>query len=205
MHLEFSVVIPAFREEGAIGDVVRGLAEVLPRTSTSFEILVIDDGSDDRTAERARAAGARVITHPYNKGYGASLKTGIRAAKGHTVVFMDADGQHRSEDLARLLSNRERYDMVVGQRKGTAGSPLWRKPGKRVLTWVVNRLAGRRIPLLSRKGTSGPCLSHPLTSTRGGTPILSHSILALCVRRLSVRTRRFFTHVPRADWGAVSR
>jgi len=146
MHLDFTVVIPAFREEGAIGDVVRGLAEALPKTNRSFELIVIDDGSNDRTAEYAHAAGARVISHPYNKGYGASLKTGIRAAKGHTVVFMDADGQHRSEDLATLLLNRDRYDMVVGQRKGTAGSPMWRKPGKRVLKWVVNRLAGRRIP-----------------------------------------------------------
>jgi glycosyltransferase involved in cell wall biosynthesis len=146
MHPEFSIVIPAYREEGAIDSVVRNLLEAVPKMVDSFELIVVDDGSDDRTPEVARAAGARVISHPYNKGYGASLKTGIRAAKGRTIVFMDADGQHRSSDLPQLFANRDRYDMVVGQRKGTAGSPLWRKPGKRILAWVVNRLAGRRIP-----------------------------------------------------------
>lgn len=146
MQPDFTIVIPAFREEGAIGNVVRGLLTSVPRMTASFELIVIDDGSDDRTAEVATAAGARVISHPYNKGYGASLKTGIRAAKGRTVIFMDADGQHRVEDLPNLLDNRSRFDMVVGQRKGTAGSPLWRKPGKRILAWVVNRLAGRRVP-----------------------------------------------------------
>lgn len=146
MQPDFSIIIPAFREEGAIGNVVRGLLVALPSMTARFELIVVDDGSDDRTAEIARDAGANVISHPYNKGYGASLKTGIRAAKGRSVVFMDADGQHRSEDLPVLLVGRERYDMVVGQRKGTAGSPLWRKPGKRTLAWVVNRLAGRKVP-----------------------------------------------------------
>ncbi|MDP2809121.1 MAG: glycosyltransferase family 2 protein [Rhodocyclaceae bacterium] len=146
MHPEFTIVIPAFREEEAIGDVVKNLLASIPKIVDSFELIVIDDGSDDRTGEVAKSAGARVISHPYNKGYGASLKTGIRAAKGRTVVFMDADGQHRSEDLPQLLGNRDRFDMVVGQRKGTAGSPLWRKPGKRILSWVVNKLAGRHVP-----------------------------------------------------------
>jgi glycosyltransferase involved in cell wall biosynthesis len=146
MHPEFSIVIPAFREEGAIGSVVGDLLAFVPQLNASFEVIVVDDGSDDRTATFAREAGARVISHPYNKGYGASLKTGIRAATGRTVVLMDADGQHSAKNLPALLTNSERYDMVVGQRKGTAGSPLWRKPGKKVLHWVVNRLAGRNIP-----------------------------------------------------------
>ena len=145
MHFDFTIVIPAFREEGTIFDVVRRLLAALAEITDSFELIVVNDGSDDGTADRATAAGARVISHAYNKGYGASLKTGIRAAKGRTVVFMDADGQHRSEDLPRLLANRDRYDMVVGERMGTAGSPLWRKPGKRILGWVVNRLAGRQV------------------------------------------------------------
>lgn len=146
MKTEFSVVIPAFREEGAIADVVREVLQVAQATGLAHEVIVIDDGSPDRTAELAREAGARVIPHPYNKGYGAALKTGIRAATGRTVIFMDADGQHRPQDLPRLLAERARYDMVVGARKGTAGSPLWRKPGKRVLAWVVNHLVGRRVP-----------------------------------------------------------
>jgi len=59
---------------------------------------------------------------------------------------MDADGQHQATDLNRILAERDTYDMVVGARNGTAGSPLWRKPGKRILGWVVNQLTGRKIP-----------------------------------------------------------
>jgi glycosyltransferase involved in cell wall biosynthesis len=146
MKTDFSVVIPAFREEGAIAAVVTEVLRVAQATGRQYEVIVVDDGSPDRTAELARQAGARVLSHPYNKGYGAALKTGIRAARGHTVVFMDADGQHMPQDLPRLLDDRDKYDMVVGARKGMAGSPNWRKPGKKVLGWVVNHLVGRRIP-----------------------------------------------------------
>lgn len=146
MQFDFTVIIPAYREEGSIGDVVKHLLVALPDITNSFELIVINDGSDDATAQRAMAAGARVISHPYNKGYGASLKTGIRAAKGQSVVFMDADGQHRTTDLPLLLNNRAHYDMVVGSRAGTAGSPLWRKPGKKILGWIVNRLSGHKVP-----------------------------------------------------------
>lgn len=146
MTPQVSVIIPAYREAGAIFDVVRRILTTLPQITKNFELIVVNDGSDDRTAELAASAGARVISHAYNKGYGASLKTGIRASTGRTIVFMDADGQHRAEELALLLAHRSEFDMVVGERKGTAGSPLWRKPGKRVLGWIVNRLAGRTVP-----------------------------------------------------------
>jgi len=146
MQIEFSLVIPAFREEEAIGAVVRSAISMAQSLNYAYEIIVVDDGSSDSTAKHAADAGARVISHPYNKGYGAALKTGIRTAKGRTVVFMDADGQHRADDLPRLLAERSHFDMVVGARKSGAGSPLWRKPGKRVLGWIVNKLVGRKIP-----------------------------------------------------------
>jgi hypothetical protein len=146
MTIQFTIIIPAFREEASIRYVVEKTIQAASELTSQFELIVINDGSDDRTGELAGEGGARVITHPYNKGYGAALKTGIRAAKGHTVVFMDADGQHRVEDLERILAGRACYDLVVGARKGTAGSPLWRKPGKKILGWVVNNLAGRRVP-----------------------------------------------------------
>lgn len=146
MSIDFSIIVPAFREEAAIRDVVTTVLQAAHGITRHFELIVVDDGSDDRTAELAANAGARVVSHPYNKGYGAALKSGIRAAKGHTVVFMDADGQHRVDDLGPILSARLRYDMVVGARRGTSGSPLWRKPGKRVLAWVVDQLVGRKVP-----------------------------------------------------------
>src|SRR4051794_8240069 len=82
----------------------------------------------------ASGAGPRLITHPYNRGKGAALKTGIRAARGDTVVVVDADGQHDPEDIPRLLAHRPMYDMVMGDRgQGGGASPLWRTPGKAIL------------------------------------------------------------------------
>ncbi len=121
-----SVVIPAFQESAAIGAVIKRIMNVVSKLGCDYEVIVIDDGSSDGTGEIARKAGARVITHPYNKGYGASLKTGIRFASNRTVVLLDADGQHDPEDIRRLVAERGTFDMVVGSRKGTAGSPLWK-------------------------------------------------------------------------------
>src|SRR5829696_4283883 len=105
-----SIVIPAFNESGAIATVVRDLAATAPWR----EILVIDDGSNDDTAAQAAAAGARVVRHPYNKGNGAAVKTGIRRATGEFVLIVDADGQHRPADATRLVSHLTAYDLVVG-------------------------------------------------------------------------------------------
>lgn len=144
-----SIIIPAYQESGAIGGVVHDVLQVASELNCEYEVIVVDDGSTDGTGEMARAAGAHVLTHPYNKGYGASLKTGIRFAANRTVIFLDADGQHDPKDIKRLLAERHTYDMVVGARKGTAGSPLWRKPGKVFLGWLANQLTGRKIPDLN--------------------------------------------------------
>lgn len=145
-NYDFSVIIPAFREAGAVKDVVRAVLQQLEAMPQRSEVLVVDDGSDDATGQRAAEAGAKVIRHPYNKGYGAALKTGIRAARGKNLVFFDADGQHRPQDIVPLLAGLSQYDMVVGARPGTSGSPWWRKPGKKVLAFVVNHLVGRHVP-----------------------------------------------------------
>lgn len=146
-----SLLLAALDEKTSIGEVCRGLQEVLSRQGIPFEILVVDDGSVDGTGAIAREAGATVITHPHNKGYGASLKTGARQAKYETLVTFDADGQHDPADVLRLLGEMEsgRYDMVVGARG--KGSPISRKraPGKKVLSWVANYLAGTSIPDLN--------------------------------------------------------
>jgi len=111
-----SIVIPAYNEVGAIAGIVQRVHRVVEDLGRSYEIIVVDDGSQDDTAVKAEEAGARVISHPYNIGNGAAVKTGIRNARGDILVMMDGDGQHAPEDIPRLLEKLGPYDMVVGAR-----------------------------------------------------------------------------------------
>ncbi len=113
------------------------------------EILVVDDGSVDGTREAAEAAGARVIRHPYNKGNGASVKSGIRAAAGEFVLIIDADGQHQPEDAARLVTLLGDYDLVVGARAGSTQATFARRAGNAALNRLASYLTGRAIPDLT--------------------------------------------------------
>jgi glycosyltransferase involved in cell wall biosynthesis len=140
-----SVVIPAYNESASIGGVVNALREA----ATWREILVVDDGSTDATGERARAAGARVIRHPYNNGNGASVKTGLRNAIGDYIVIMDGDGQHHPADALRLVSLLDSYDLVVGARSGRTQASLARRIGNAILSALASYLAERRIPDLT--------------------------------------------------------
>lgn len=142
---DLAIVIPAFNEERAVGDVVRGLRERFPET----EILVVDDGSDDRTAEMAEEAGAVVVPHGRNLGYGASLKTGVRHTARDYVLFFDGDGQHDPEDVPRLLEGLVAAEMVVGARTGAWKTPVTRRPGKAVLARAARTLLGQTVPDLN--------------------------------------------------------
>ena len=132
-------------------------ADLLPETMASVfaqeykpvEIVVVDDGSTDNTYKLASDTGVKVIRHPYNKGYGAALKTGIRNAKMDIVLFMDADGQHQPRDIKKILSYIEEYDMVVGARTKKSKISLLRRPGKKILSITANYLAGMKIPDLN--------------------------------------------------------
>ena len=141
-----TIVIPAHNEEGAIGSVLsalRGVAHPALR-----EVIVVDDGSSDRTGEIAEASGVRVIRQPSNRGYGAALKAGIRAASSGFVLTMDADGQHRIEDVLKLcdaVSGEETADCVIGHRTRLVHSPLWRMPGKWLLTHLARVLTRQEI------------------------------------------------------------
>ncbi len=140
-----SIIIPAYNVEASIGNVLEGLREWRDRA----EIIVIDDGSTDRTAEIAARAGVRVIRNRVNKGYGAALKTGIRAARGDIIVMMDSDGEHNAAYIQPLLDAMGDNEMVVGARGKGSHAPLLRRPGKWLLGKVANYLAETNIPDLN--------------------------------------------------------
>lgn len=145
-----SVIIPAYNEEEAIGAQVADISSVLRSHRITYEVIVIDDGSHDRTAEFALKTDARVIKHPENRGYGAALKTGITAAKYETIIMIDADRTYPAEQIPSLLDKLEAADMVIGARIGSeVHNPLFRRPAKWMLGWLANRIAGRRIPDLN--------------------------------------------------------
>jgi glycosyltransferase involved in cell wall biosynthesis len=140
-----SVIVPAFNEGVSIGPLVTELRAV----ATWHEVLVVDDGSRDETAERAAAAGARVIRHPYNKGNGASVKTALRQATGAFVLIIDADGQHRPADALRLVAQLDTYDLVVGARSVETQATAFRRAGNAMLNWTASYLTARPIPDLT--------------------------------------------------------
>ncbi len=111
-NLTITLIIPAYNEEQSIGNVVSKVKILHP----DFDVVVVNDGSTDDTANVAEKAGARVFSHPYNMGNGAAVKSGIRAATGEILVFMDGDGQHSPDDIEKLLYYLPTYDMVVAAR-----------------------------------------------------------------------------------------
>lgn len=140
-----TVIIPAFNEAASIGAVVAALRQ----DASWAEILVVDDGSSDDTESRARAAGARVIRHPYNKGNGAAVKTGIRQAASAFIVIVDADGQHRPADAVGLVEQLDRFDLVVGARAASTQATIARRLGNAVLNGVAGYLTQQPIPDLT--------------------------------------------------------
>jgi glycosyltransferase involved in cell wall biosynthesis len=151
-----SIVIPAFNEAAVIADVVEALAAAGPW----YEIIVVDDGSRDDTAGRAAAAGALVVKHPYNKGNGAAVKSGIRRASGEFVLIVDGDGQHRPEDARRLVARLGEYDLVIGARSSGTQATHARKFGNSALNSLASYLTGREIPDLTSgfRGARRECL-----------------------------------------------
>lgn len=145
-----SIVIPAYNEESGIPLVIRDLRRALGDYSASMEIIVVDDGSTDGTARAAVQAGARVMRHRSNRGYGAALKTGIAAASHDTVTIIDADGTYPADSIPALLAALERADMVVGSRVNPGAKiPLIRRPAKWLLNRLANYLSNARIPDLN--------------------------------------------------------
>jgi len=135
-----SVVIPAYDEAGGVGECLRSLLQALAAVDFTYEVIVVDDGSTDGTGDEARKVeGVTLIQHRQNLGYGAALKTGIRAAHGEIIVITDADGTYPVERIPDLVREMPEFDMVVGARTGEqVRVPALRKPAK----WFLARLAG---------------------------------------------------------------
>jgi glycosyltransferase involved in cell wall biosynthesis len=149
-HLAVSVVIPAYCEEEGVRAQVAAIQDVLDRQALVYEILVVDDGSPDQTGAEALEAGARVLRHRRNRGYGAAIKTGINSARYDLIVISDADGTYPAEDIPALLQLLENADMAVGARVGKhVRIPMLRRPGKLLLGWLATHVAGQAIPDLN--------------------------------------------------------
>jgi glycosyltransferase involved in cell wall biosynthesis len=133
-----SVLIPAYNEGGSLSRTVSEIREALTGLGSPFEIIIIDDGSEDDTFETARLLGEHTIRHSRNRGYGAALKTGIDRARFPNIGIIDADGTYPPQAFARLLELLRNADMAVGSRSlPGAAIPLIRRPGK----WILRKLS----------------------------------------------------------------
>ncbi|MCK4344968.1 MAG: glycosyltransferase family 2 protein [Bacteroidales bacterium] len=145
-----TIIIPAYNEEEGIKRTIERLQAYSKNNLSEWIIIVVNDGSTDDTQSIVEEIkGVNLINHPYNKGYGASLKTGIKEAKTDLIAFYDADGQHNPEDLEELLKNFENNDMLIGKRGKDSHQEWIRKPGKWILSKVANFLTSRKIPDLN--------------------------------------------------------
>lgn len=147
--ISVTVLIPAFNEEESISGTVEAIRKFEPYVR-ALEIIVINDGSSDRTGEIARGLPVTLLEHETNLGYGAGLKNGLRNARHDYILIADADGTYPLEDIPRLLAEAQNYAMVVGARTGAIVKvPPLRKPGKWIITRLAEYLSGRKIPDLN--------------------------------------------------------
>ena len=144
--MSLSIIIPAKNEAATIGQVAGTIQGLYP----DAELIVVDDGSTDETADLAREAGAKVISHPVSLGNGAAVKAGARAATGETLVFLDADGQHDPTDIPRLLEQLDQgYDMAVGARSAGSHANAARLAANGAYNVIASWITGHRIPDLT--------------------------------------------------------
>ena len=140
--MKLSIIIPACNEAAALRKTLPLLVETYP----AAQIIIVNDGSSDDTAKICRDFPVAVIEHPYQKGNGAAIKTGARAATGDIYVFMDADGQHRPEEIHKLLDKiNDNYDMAVGARDFNSHASLGRGLANGFYNWLAGKVTGHRI------------------------------------------------------------
>jgi glycosyltransferase involved in cell wall biosynthesis len=145
-----SVIIPAYNEQDSLLHQIELIRRALDNAGFLYEIIVVDDGSEDRTFDVAVQSQVRVLRHPKNLGYGSSLKTGIRAARYETIAIIDADGTYPADQIPVMMEKLATADMVVGSRTGEDVTvPITRRPAKWMLQVLATRIAGQKIPDLN--------------------------------------------------------
>ena len=148
---KISIVVPVYNEVKSVLKTINSIKKIQKKIGLKSEIICVDDASTDGSYEPLRKInGIKVIKHKINRGYGASLKTGIKQAEGDWIIITDADGTYPISSIPRLLKNKEHFDMVIGSRTGPKVSvPLLRRPAKFFLNRFASFLAGEKIPDLN--------------------------------------------------------
>lgn len=148
---EASVIVPTYNEREGIPQVIESLQSLRKQHGNQWEIIIVDDGSTDGTPELIKnLQDVVLVRHPFNRGYGAAIKTGIRHAKYNTLIISDADGTYPVYDIPRMLAQLSKSDMVVGARgNNDSNIPLARRPAKWMLNKLANYLTGIKIPDLN--------------------------------------------------------
>lgn len=144
--IDVSIILPVFNEEKTIRQVINEIKTVMNTTSYKYEIIAVNDGSKDHTGKILDSIrNIRVIHHPYNKGYGSSLKTAIRNSNSNIIIMTDADGTYPINEIPKLLKYKDDFDLVSGFRLESK-MPLIRRPAKFILSMLANFLTEQRIP-----------------------------------------------------------
>ena len=142
MPVKHSIVVPAYNEEKAIGVVLDALHAVV---DDSYEIIVVDDGSADRTKEAAKSKTCRVISLTQNRGKGAAMRMGLRYARGENVIFIDADGTYPADMVPKIVSQLEQADMVVAHRMTGKNIHPFNRFGNWLFSKLIQKLYGSSV------------------------------------------------------------
>jgi glycosyltransferase involved in cell wall biosynthesis len=149
--MKYSVVLPVYNEEKVISSTIHDIVAVFNRMELEWEIVAVDDGSDDQSVDVLRSLesefeGAfKLVRHPYNKGNGATIKTGIKNASGEAIICMDCDGQHDPEDILKMLPFLGEYDLIVGARPFKKDGTWYRNLANKFYNGLASRLTDFKI------------------------------------------------------------